>query len=734
VAAYGVAAVVVLGMLVRSGLAPSQRAAVADAVAGQAAALVVVGVLAVAGFVALVTWVVGRYAGTARRLAADTRLLLHANPDHRLERSGPPELVELAAAVEELAEQRRVAEREVAVQVSAARSDLEEERNRLATLMAELAVAVLVCNVEGRILLYNAAARSVLADDAAVGLGRSVFGVVDRGLLAYAVDRIAAGSTDAHVATTVRGNQVLQVRVGAVRGPDGAVSGFVLILEDLTDRMLTSDRRDALLRQLTEGTRASLGSIQAAIETVVDYPDMEPDERSQFLGIVRDETRGLGGQVERWVAESAGYLGADWLLTEISGADLLAVVTRALQREGTVEVQGGATAEGEPEPLQGGVWVRADSHALAQAAVHLAGRLHAELGVDAVVVVLELPGHHAQLGVRWHRPAPAAPEPEAFQAWLDQPLTGGAAASVRDVVERHGGEIWCAGGPDDSAQVSILLPLTEAGRATAVSQSVSQSVSPSVSSSVSSPPRKGTGPGAGTPRIASRPEFYDFQLFDRVEESAAWQDRLLGEIAYTVFDTETTGLEATGGDEIISVGAVRVVNGRLLRQETFERLVDPQRRVPAASTAVHGITGDMLVGQPTIDTVLPDFARYAQDTVLVGHNVGFDMQFLRLKESRTGVRLTQPVLDTLLLDSAVHPDHEEHSLEAIAARLGVDVLGRHTALGDALVTGEVFVRLLNLLRQRGVTTVGEAAEASRATLHARLDRSMYGGSGSTGRD
>ena len=74
----------------------------------------------------------------------------------------------------------------------------------------------------------------------------------------------------------------------------------------------------------------------------------------------------------------------------------------------------------------------------------------------------------------------------------------------------------------------------------------------------------------------------------------------------------------------------------------------------------------MLTGQPTLDTVLPEFARYAADTVLVGHNVGFDMQFLRLQEERTGVRFTQPVLDTLLLDAAMHPDHDEHSLEAIA--------------------------------------------------------------------
>ena len=84
------------------------------------------------------------------------------------------------------------------------------------------------------------------------------------------------------------------------------------------------------------------------------------------------------------------------------------------------------------------------------------------------------------------------------------------------------------------------------------------------------------------------------------------------------------------------------------------------------------------------------------------------------------------MLDTLLLDAALHPDHERHSLEAIAARLGVGIVGRHTALGDAMVTGEVFVRILTLLERRGISTLGEALTAARATYQARLDARLYG--------
>ncbi len=689
VAAYVVVAVVAISLLLWSGIPTDRRDAVIDAVAGQIPTLLIGTALVVAGLVAAVAHMAGRYTMTARRLTTEIGVLLDANPDHRLDRSGPAELAELAAAVDDLAERRRIAERGVESQIRAAQETLAQERNRLAALMAELAAAVIVCNVDGQILLYNAAARSVLDDDAAVGLGRSVFGIIDRDLLAHAVDRIEHDSaTSSHVTTTVRGEQLLQVRVAPARGPDGAITGFVLLLEDLTDRMNRSSRRDDLVRDLTEGTRSSLGSIQAAIETVVDYPDMDAEERQKFLGIVREESHLLGRRVETWVAESGVHLGAEWLLTEMSVADLLAVVSRALVREGTVEV---SVRHAAADAL----WVRVDSHALARALAQLAGRLHDEVGVDELTLGATTTGGYAQLEVNWSGPPP---QPARFQAWLDEPLAGLAASSVRDVIARHGGEIWSGGSAGAAPEVRLLLPLMAAEPEVAAGR----------------PPNR-----------AGRPEFYDFDLFERQEQSLAWADRDLSELSFTVFDTETTGLDPTGGDEIISVGAVRVVNRRLLPNESFERLVDPQRRVPATSTDVHGITSAMLAGQPTIEVVLPAFARFAAGTVLVGHNVGFDMQFLRLAEPRTGVRFTQPVLDTLLLDAALHPDHDEHSLEAIAGRLGVAVLGRHTALGDALVTGEVFLRMIALLQQRGIGTLGAAVAASRATASARLDRSLY---------
>jgi DNA polymerase-3 subunit epsilon len=222
------------------------------------------------------------------------------------------------------------------------------------------------------------------------------------------------------------------------------------------------------------------------------------------------------------------------------------------------------------------------------------------------------------------------------------------------------------------------------------------------------------------PRGESRPEYYDFDLFGASDHAGALTERRLAELSYTVFDTETTGLEPSKGDEIIQIGATRIVAAKLRRQECFEQLVDPRRSIPEAGVAIHGIVPSMVAGQPTIDQVLPAFQAFAQDTVLVAHNAAFDMRFLQLKQAATGVVFEQPVLDTLLLSAVVHPNQASHGLEAIAERLDVPVLGRHTALGDAMVAAEVFLKLLPLLEAQGIHTLGQALEASRQTYLARL--------------
>jgi DNA polymerase-3 subunit epsilon len=326
--------------------------------------------------------------------------------------------------------------------------------------------------------------------------------------------------------------------------------------------------------------------------------------------------------------------------------------------------------------------------------VHLAGRLVDEHGVRSVRLRLAPAGPRAHLDLVW---AGVPMSTETAIAWETDPMRIGAevsALTVRDVVERHGGEFWFERERvRHEAFFRFLLPVAAEQEQLDAALVVHSD---------------------------SRPEYYDFDLFEASEQARSLAERRLAELTYTVFDTETTGLDPSGGDEIIQIGATRIVHGKLRRQESFEQLVDPGRPIPQASIPIHGIRPEMVAGAPTIDAVLPAFHAFAQDTVLVAHNAAFDMRFLKLKEESSGVAFEQPVLDTLLLSALVHPQQDSHGLEAIAERFGVPVLGRHTALGDAMVTAEVFLRLIPLLADKGIHTLGQAREAAQQTYYARL--------------
>ncbi|MBS7726184.1 DNA polymerase III subunit epsilon [Pseudomonas lalucatii] len=486
---------------------------------------------------------------------------------------------------------------------------------------------------------------------------------------------------------TARGAHLLRAQMVPLQDGEGELIGFVLILEDTTRAMELNSRRDALLLQLTEGSRGALANIRAAAETVQQYPQMEAEQRQRFGAVILDEAQRLSQQLEQALARHADVLRPQWPLEDMLASDLLL----ALQRNFAAALNVTAHYAGDGPPL----WLSLDSYSLVQAMTQLTGALAGACGISEVELELAGEDGFARLGLRWQGPPV---EPELLHEWEARPFSLGGddpgATTLREVLERHGGELWCQGGRGAGvACLYLQLPVIE--------------------------PEPLDAPAAPA---HGRPVYYDFDLFSQPGQTPELDERPLAELAYTVFDTETTGLAPSEGDEIISIGAVRIVNGHLLKQECFEQLIDPHRSIPRESQQVHGLTPELLAGQPGIAQVLPLFQRFAEDTVLVAHNAAFDMRFLQLKEAQTGIRFIQPVLDTLLLSALAHPGHtaDEHRLEQIAARLGVQVVGRHTALGDAMVTGEVFLRLIPLLAERGIHTLRQAREASQQTFYAKL--------------
>jgi len=218
----------------------------------------------------------------------------------------------------------------------------------------------------------------------------------------------------------------------------------------------------------------------------------------------------------------------------------------------------------------------------------------------------------------------------------------------------------------------------------------------------------------------SRPVFYEFDLFHHRPLDERGKG-LLRHQTFVAFDTETTGLDPAHGDEIIQLGAVRIVNGKIIPGEMIDQLINPRRPIPESSVAIHGITSRMVAGQPTIEQILPHFHRFAEGAVLVAHNAAFDLRCLQLKETQTGVRFENPVIDTLLLSSIIHPHQESHSLDEIAERFSLTNIGRHTALGDALVTAEVLLKMIPLLEAKGIMTLNDALQASSRSAFAKIN-------------
>ncbi|WP_322891149.1 MULTISPECIES: exonuclease domain-containing protein [unclassified Yoonia] len=222
------------------------------------------------------------------------------------------------------------------------------------------------------------------------------------------------------------------------------------------------------------------------------------------------------------------------------------------------------------------------------------------------------------------------------------------------------------------------------------------------------------------PREASpaRPVVFDFAMTTRTETRDI-QDVPLRDLTYVVFDTETTGF-LPNKDEVVQIGALRVVNGQQAPGEVLDILVNPGRPIPATSTAVHRITDSMVKDAPDMVQAGRRFHSFARDAVLVAHNAPFDLSFFHRYAPKIGVKFDHPVLDTVLLSAVLFGITEGHTLDELATRLGIELLDehRHTAIGDAIATRDIFLRMVPMLEARGLTTFGAVVNEIRK--HKRL--------------
>ncbi len=171
---------------------------------------------------------------------------------------------------------------------------------------------------------------------------------------------------------------------------------------------------------------------------------------------------------------------------------------------------------------------------------------------------------------------------------------------------------------------------------------------------------------------------------------------------FVVFDIETTGLSSSQ-DRITEIGAVKISDGKIV--DSFSRLINPERKLSAKIIELTGITDEMLSDKPTIDVVLPEFMNFIGDAMLVAHNSDFDTGFIRENCNRLNLPYESKAIDTVAVSRALLTDMKSHKLNLVAKKLGISLENHHRAVDDAQATAEIFLKFLEMFKERGIETL-----------------------------
>jgi len=182
----------------------------------------------------------------------------------------------------------------------------------------------------------------------------------------------------------------------------------------------------------------------------------------------------------------------------------------------------------------------------------------------------------------------------------------------------------------------------------------------------------------------------------------------MNELTFTVLDTETTGFYAHEGDEIISLGAVKMSGTKIITAEKFHRLVNPYRPIPEKITELTGIDNNMADNEEDVFAALREMMIFVGDTVIVGHALGLDLSFINRKLKQfCNTRVHNLIIDTKNIALSMYPSDCATDLDSLLHMHDIEPKGRHTALGDALLTAGLFGIFLEKMRDKNIITVKE---------------------------
>lgn len=607
------------------------------------------------GLVGLAAWIGLLFdenvAKPIRALAAD--LLTRAKSDVSVELDQTPAryLGSLAPAAQSIYAALEEARTSQARALADRTKRLRRDKALLEALIRDLAEGVVVIAPDGAILLYNQVAVEILGP---LGIDRPLGRFIGLDPVTEATKRLdqdATKPTESFLTATPNGNVMLTGAVSNVGVGDDLV-GHVLIFHDATEDLRTHGDLDGVLSSLMDGARRPAMTIGAMLDVLDQDTPLPQSDVTKLTGTMRDEVGRLTDVLNRAEKSQAAVADSLWPMRDILAKNIFDALRVAHGDDFAVEA---------PE-----VRLHCDGFAITKLWEKAMHALKLDPTRTGFRFGLEIEDRYAHMVLTWQGPSLRQTTLDAVT--VDPLSSAYGPYQGRDALKAHRTDIWIEPGP----RLVLPLPIAEA---------------------------------AHPSDRPDRPDFYDF---NRPLDGCPGK---LKDLAYVVFDTETTGLDAER-DDVVQLAGVRVLRDRCVRGEIFDSLVMPERPIPVSASEIHGVTNEMVKGAPRFRDACADFADFAEGAVLVAHHAAFDMAFLKRMEEAGGPKFDNPVLCTALLSSKLNRHANDHTLDALADRYGVTLEEsvRHTALGDAQATAEVFLKMLPVLADKDVTSLQDALE------------------------
>jgi DNA polymerase-3 subunit epsilon len=636
-------------------------------------------------------WLADQYMRPIAEIRRGAEIVSRINLDHRIKIDASDEMEDLAIEFNLMAEKLGKVYGELEGRVREATRTVQEERNRLATVLRTMVDGVVVANEAAEIILMNPRARIILDRGYTSGLGAALSSIFPSDRLSFHLKRLRQGwapgrETVEEVVFPLSGGKLLKGSLSVIPGPEGERAGFLLVFRDLSAPTQEGKQFEETLLAIPQLLRGPVATSRSLVETLQRHREMSAEKQQEFLAALAEEMARLSERILAMEDAAGAARTSRWPAIPSHPRELLEEATAAATG---ISI---AIEEGPPIPpvlVEPFSWVASLRCILAWIEQGGSGELQ---------VVANLRVEDGTVVTTFRVQGPFQGNPAELESIQISPA-GEVPLSLGETVRRNRGELWTR----------------SCGNALEVRLALMQSTTASLA-------RSGNG------LIEGEPEFYDFDLFlpRPVLERADLLQAELADLDYVVVDTETTGLQISQGDKVVSISAVRIRRGRLQNADIFHTLVNPGRSIPPESVEFHHIEDHMVAGAPSMNEVYPQFVQYVGDSVLVAHNAAFDKKCLDMAAAEAGLpQIGNPILDTLFLSYGLHKGTEGHSLDAMADRMGITIEGRHTSLGDARATAQVFLGLISLLPGRGVRTLAEAKAFCDSHLLLRWQSSRF---------